>query len=98
MVSSGFTSFPEVLETAIYVVSGVYCSESRDIVLNLGVVSSGFTSFPQVLVAWQRDRDNLVQRLEFVYSHVINVRKVAVVAQNRPPSVSGVTFAVLQQF
>ena len=51
------------------------------------------TSFPVVLVAWQRDRDILVQRLEFAYSHVTNVTKVGVVAQNRPPSFSGVIFA-----
>ena len=28
------------------------------------------TSFPVVLVAWQRDRDILVQRHEFAYNHV----------------------------
>ena len=62
---------------------------------NLGVVTSGFTSFPEVLVAWQRDCDILVQRLEFAYNHVTDVTKVGVVAQNRPTSVSGVIFAVI---
>ena len=37
-------------------------------------VTSEFTSFPEVLVAWQRDRDILVQRLDIVYSHVTKVR------------------------
>ncbi len=54
------------------------------------------TSFPVVLVAWQRDRDILVQQLELPYSHVINVTKVGVVGQNRPVSVSGVIFAVIE--
>ncbi len=60
------------------------------------MVTSGFTSFPVVLVAWQRDRDILVQQLDFVYSHVTKIRKVGVVAQNRPASISGVTFAIIQ--
>ena len=59
------------------------------------MVTSGVTSFPAVLVAWQRDRDILVQRLEYAYSHVTNVTIVGVVAQNRPPCVSGVIFAVI---
>ncbi len=59
------------------------------------MVTSGLTSFPIVLVAWQRDRDILVQRLVFVYSHVTNVTKMGVVAQNRPPCVPGVIFAVI---
>ncbi len=59
------------------------------------MVTSGFTSFPVVLVAWQRDCDILVQRLDFAYSHVTNVRKVGVVSQNPPASVSGVTFAII---
>ncbi len=54
------------------------------------------TSFQEVLVAWQRDRDILVQRLDFAYGHVTNVAKVGVVAQNRPPCVSGVIFAVIE--
>ena len=62
------------------------------------MVTSGITSFPVVLVAWQRDGDILVQQREFAYNHVIEMRKVGVVAQNRPPSVSGVTFAVLAPF
>ena len=48
-------------------------------------------SFPVVLVAWQRDRSILVQRLEFAYSHVTNVTKVGVVAQNQAASLSGVS-------
>jgi hypothetical protein len=44
------------------------------------VVTSGLLSFPEVLVAWQRDRDILGQRLEFAYSHVTKVQKVGVVA------------------
>ncbi len=59
------------------------------------MVTSGVTSFPVVLVAWQRDRDILVQRLEFAYHHVTNVTKVGVVAQNRAPFVSGVIFAAV---
>ncbi len=35
------------------------------------------------------DRDILVRRLGFVYSHVTNVWKVGVIAQNRRASVSG---------
>ncbi len=46
------------------------CSETRDRFLKSGVVTSGMTSFPVVLVAWQRDRDILVQRHEFAYNHV----------------------------
>ena len=42
---------------------------------NSGVVTSCLTSFPAVLVAWQRERDIPVQRLEFVYSHVTHVNK-----------------------
>ncbi len=77
-----------------YILSAVSaCSESRDSILNSGIVTSGFTLFPVVLVAWQRDRDILVQRLEFAYSHVTNVTKVGVVAQIGPPSFSGVIFA-----
>ncbi len=60
---------------------------------NSGVVTSCLTSFPAVFVAWQRHRDILAQRLEFVYSHVTHVTKVGVVAQNRPPCVSGGIFA-----
>ena len=60
------------------------------------MVTSGITSFPVVLVAWQRDRDILVQRFEFAYSHVTNVTKVGVVAQTRPPCVSGVIFAPIE--
>ncbi len=59
------------------------------------MVTSGTTSFPAVLVAWQRDRDILVQRLEYAYSHVTNVTIVGVVAQNRPPCVSRAIFAVI---
>ena len=61
------------------------------------MVTSGFTSFPVVLVAWQRDRDILVQRLDFAYSHVTKIRKVGVVAQSGrgPASISGVTFAII---
>ena len=40
---------------------------------NSCAVTSGITSFLEVLVAWQRDRDILVQRLDFVYSHVTKV-------------------------
>ncbi len=84
-------------ETAIYVVSGVCLFRiTMTEFANSGVVSSCLTSFPAVLVAWQRDRDILVQRLEFVYSHVTHVTKVGVVAQNRPPCVSGVIFAAWQ--
>ena len=54
------------------------------------------TSFPVVLVAWQRDRDILGQRVVFVYSHVTNLRKVGVVAQTRPPCFSGVIFARIE--
>ena len=54
------------------------------------------TSFPVVLVARQRDRDIVVQRLEFAYNHVTNVTKVGVVAQNLPPYFSGVIFAPIE--
>ena len=56
------------------------CSESRDKFLKFGRghfrydVTSLFGDrgkpIPVVLVAWQRDRDILVQRHEFAYNHV----------------------------
>ncbi len=46
------------------------CSESRDSILKFGRGHFRHTSFPVVLVAWQRDRDILVQRHEFAYNHV----------------------------
>ena len=52
------------------------------------MVTSGYTSFPEILVAWNRDRDILGQRLDFAFSHVTNVQKVGVVVQNRLVSVS----------
>ncbi len=80
-----------------YTLSAVFpCSGSRDRILKFERGHLRLTSFPEVFVAWQRDRDILVQRLDVVYSHVTKLGKVGVVAQNRPASVSGVIFAVYQ--
>ena len=46
------------------------CSESRD---NLNIRAWSFQAYVisgRVLVAWQRDREILVQRYEFAYNHV----------------------------
>ena len=51
---------------------------------------------PPKAFGWQRDRDILLQRLQFAYSHVTKVTKVGVVAQNQPASVSGVISAVIE--